>query len=391
MAKTVWRWIPCPDYDLEAMETWLEKQAEQGYFLQDTFAGFAWMAVDTPRTVRYRLNSVYPDSKTNVGRWDEPDEEQRGMGEAFGWYYVCRRGKFFIYACDDAEAPELHTDPAVQELQLKRIRREALWSLWNPLWFGIAYPLLLWQDKIFRMIVETPLILIGFLLETLVVLYFCIRQILYLRGLARRLRSGEPPRHDTQRRTGALTLSAQLLPVLLCLFIIGHILSAWSEDDAVSLRDYDKALPFATLAELAGGGEVDWDTNMDFSSEVSEHSTFTAPVIYDFQQHARIVRDGRTVLNGGLHVDYFEVKSVWLAQRLARELRHNFLFKTNIQAIDLPGVDEAWIEPSPYGELVLRRGGRVMKVIYYTVGYGQYMTLEEAAPIMADYFAASVF
>ena len=111
MAKLLWRPFPCPDYDLEGTEGWLETMAAKGLFLHRVRFGFAGFAAGAPRGIRYRLNATRGTVLDET--WAGPDGEERELSAAAGWQYVCPRGRFFIYACDDPAAPELHTDPAV--------------------------------------------------------------------------------------------------------------------------------------------------------------------------------------------------------------------------------------------------------------------------------------
>ena len=46
------------------------------------------------------------------------------MAQECGWYYVTAVGDFFLYACEDSDAPELNTDPQVQALSLRYAKRQ---------------------------------------------------------------------------------------------------------------------------------------------------------------------------------------------------------------------------------------------------------------------------
>ena len=49
--KERWLLVPCPDYDVAAMEAWLEQQAQKGLFLSAEngfFLGFACFEVGSP-------------------------------------------------------------------------------------------------------------------------------------------------------------------------------------------------------------------------------------------------------------------------------------------------------------------------------------------------------
>ena len=56
----VWRFPPCPAYDVEATESWLQSMAAQGLHLSEDgfFAGFACFDRGKPKQTRYRLEAA---------------------------------------------------------------------------------------------------------------------------------------------------------------------------------------------------------------------------------------------------------------------------------------------------------------------------------------------
>lgn len=87
-----WRFPPCPGYDVEATESWLQEMAAQGLVLstEGFFAGFACFEKSEPRRLRYRLEAA-PKKFLDE---DGPNEEERSLSEAYGWQYIARRGDF---------------------------------------------------------------------------------------------------------------------------------------------------------------------------------------------------------------------------------------------------------------------------------------------------------
>ena len=125
--KQRWVLVPCPDYDVPAMESWLEEQAMQGMFLSKDdgfFLGLACFESGAPRRVRYRLDAV-PKEKA-FSEFDEKKQAAIALAEEMGWEFVAEWKEFLIYRCGDAHLPELNTDPAVQALSLKRACRMRL-------------------------------------------------------------------------------------------------------------------------------------------------------------------------------------------------------------------------------------------------------------------------
>ena len=142
--KERWLLVPCPDYDVAAMEAWLEQQAQKGLFLSAEngfFLGFACFEVGNPKRVRYRLDAI-PKEKVFA---DFPENKASAieLAQEMGWEFVTERREFLIYRCGDEALPELNTDPAVQALSLKRIQSTLSNRVFMSFYFLFIYPVLL--------------------------------------------------------------------------------------------------------------------------------------------------------------------------------------------------------------------------------------------------------
>ena len=142
--KQRWVLVPCPDYDVPAMESWLEEQAMQGLFLSKDdgfFLGLACFETGNPKRVRYRLDAV-PKEKA-FSEFDEKKQAAIALAEEMGWEFVAEWKEFLIYRCGDAHLPELNTDPAVQALSLKRVQNALADRVFSTCYYLFLYPILL--------------------------------------------------------------------------------------------------------------------------------------------------------------------------------------------------------------------------------------------------------
>ena len=117
--------IPYYFYQVDAIEGWLDEQAQKGLFPLETRFGTAMsFRRDTPRTVRYRI-----DVKRNIGYTDE--KARIAAYREMGWEYVCDLTPYLdIYRCDDPAAPELNTDEeTLHQVLDKKLRSQILWSI----------------------------------------------------------------------------------------------------------------------------------------------------------------------------------------------------------------------------------------------------------------------
>ncbi len=123
--RRVYRLTPCPDWDVEGVESWLTDLADEGLLLAEDgiWGRTAAFTRGEPRRMKYRLEAA---PKT-PSLWDEnggnPDPEAVELGERYGWRYVARYGEFYIYRSADPSARELNTDPAVQALALSAVEK----------------------------------------------------------------------------------------------------------------------------------------------------------------------------------------------------------------------------------------------------------------------------
>lgn len=146
--KQRWVLVPCPDYDVPAMESWLEEQAMQGLFLSKDdgfFLGLACFETGNPKRVRYRLDAV-PKEKA-FSEFDEKKQAAIALAEEMGWEFVAEWKEFLIYRCDDAHLPELNTDPAVQALSLKRVQNALADRVFSTCYYLFLYPILLQKEQ----------------------------------------------------------------------------------------------------------------------------------------------------------------------------------------------------------------------------------------------------
>lgn len=130
--KKFWRYCPFSWYDTEYLQRWLEKQAAKGNFLSGSgFIGhFAIMKKDTPRQMRYQSISALPKTSN--------DNDMVHMIEDMGWCHICNIRITDIYATENINAPDLHSDTTVEILDLKRMKQRIFYHylFWMIIWPG---------------------------------------------------------------------------------------------------------------------------------------------------------------------------------------------------------------------------------------------------------------
>ncbi len=392
--KKTLRLPPCPPYDLEGTESWLEELAARGLHLTPAgfFAGAAVFEKGEPRALRYRLDAAPRQAGLMDDNGGDPDPVERELRKAAGWDYVARRGQFYIYRAEGDEAAELHTDPAVQALRLQALVRRQRSAALSVLVWLLLYPVIFLRGRLLLTALElgTPLFLLV-CAAALLLLVASVRTFLSLNALRRRLKNGEPPDHGKDWRSGAARwyLTHFALAALVC-FLAVVLLVRWNDaarEERRPLSDWAGPLPFASLGELepeSAFSEKDWLGTDGYSLRAD----LLAPVNIRWTEHGEFGPPASG--SGGFYVEYHEAASSWLASRLTEELLRTdrlmaalplFWKRTGLTALPLPSGAErfdfaaAYRDRTHFPTLLLQKGCRVLHVTFYRNGE----TADEAA------------
>lgn len=152
MEDEVLKRLPVEELDTMGVEDWLEQMALQGNFFNKIAVGWCYFKTGEPKKVRYRI-----DTGVKKAAKIEPDKKEDY--EALGWHYIyTHRDKYHIFMADDPDTEELHTDPSVENMALKRLER-TLWLDLIP--FGILFVLQWFFPKArieFMSVIKYPLL-----------------------------------------------------------------------------------------------------------------------------------------------------------------------------------------------------------------------------------------
>lgn len=289
MKNYIRRFIPVDSLDIDAMESWLADMAEDGLFLVSFGTYFAHFEPRPPRKAAYRLEAtVFPPV--------EPDKKKRELLEDFGWEYVCPFGKYFhVYCAKTENAPEIHTDPAMQAEVYEQIYRSK--RNWGILYCSI-YTFMLFALIFIRKPCFFNIILnIGFFLTfgTYMAAFAILGviQFLRLRRIKNLLKNGTPLNHSGDyRKKRRLHLPASVFVFLLFWSFLLTRFSIpvvyWDAD----WRELSESIPMVSLAEIEQdpafqnghindanttyiGGDSDNEIRFDSSFLIPQQTTIT--------------------------------------------------------------------------------------------------------------------
>lgn len=323
--KYKYRLQPCPSYDVEGMEAWLEDMAAEGLLLirDGFFFGFGEFLVQKPdHKVRYRLVA----RQKNGGLLSDgtvPDDKALEISEDFGWEFVTHRGDFYIYRTTRADAREMDTDPEVQALAMNAVRKRRRWQIGDLIVWALIYPLIVYRVSLVRSILAlgTP-----FALLCLVTLVWnsveVIRETTHINRLYRRLKNGDPlerKRIDYRRavRTQVFRILRWLVTVvcIVSLIVVPIVKAAYDEPP---ISSHEGKPPFATLADY---GEEYVPDSFDWTNNYREWSDLLASVNYEWNEDGKLTLADGSRVDVHYDVEYHELRFSWAARLLAREIK----------------------------------------------------------------------
>lgn len=391
MTKSVYIPAPCGAYDIEVTQLWLEEMAGRGLMLTHDgfFAGIGIFSKGKSTHMRYRLDVRHEKKGLFDDGSDRPDDELTETYKSLGWEYVASRGGFRIFRTADPDARELNTDRAVQAEAVNTLRKNAvlnaiLWVIWL-----ILCPV--------RIIFEKPVINaveFGPFITIVSVAVFCVAaahlaaRTFTLARFWKKLVAPVPATDEAPRKVKPWrrTVLNACTAALIAVWIIS-LLSAWSRnvtgnDGSVPLESFSGSVPFATIGTLSKGEYS--ILPMDFTNTVRiTKNAFCAEAI-EWNESALIKREDSTTFDAGLHVQYFELLSPWLAREAARELEADY---RDNEVYPLPALDAdhaAAYTDHTFLHLIIQRGCKVMHVLFYQTSSDYSMPLDEFIKLEAE-------
>lgn len=252
--KYVRKITPAPLSDAEGLESWLEDLALQGLYLKTFRPLFCTFIPGPVKKTRYRLEPcrLRPD--------DDPPRSMLELYQEFGWDYAgTANNAMLIFSTQDPEAPELHTDPALQSQRWKKLYRSArrgfVWDAALLVLAAVLTALLLADTPILNLLTTSAVPLILFGLYQLCSLPAAWAEVRDLSRLVRRLEAGEPMDHRAPypRRRLVPLLSFALCVLLIVLLVLPRYILPFLGGGMRPIGEVSDFSPLS-LAQVEGKG-----------------------------------------------------------------------------------------------------------------------------------------
>lgn len=375
--KSVHRIIPCPDYDVTGVESWLSYMAEQGYILRDggVFRGIAAFDRCEPKKVRYRLQPAQKGFVIYDN--DGPSDDEVELNGAFGWKYVAKYGVFHIYRADDIDAREMDTDPEVQAMAMNSLHRSQRFNIiWMSIWIIVYLALVFTSQPFLSMVNRGSLISISLVLCVVIFIVTDLVKAVSLYRLRKKILDGEDLGSGTNWKKGARIYTVKVvigviayvaMTVLGCMFI----LSDGADRNQMSISEYQGEVPFRTITDLALCDDIEKVDNVDDDENtISEWSDILWPENYKIYEYGDIVYTDGNTYYGGLVITYHEAKNEWLADKLYQAYMQRAKHQPDYEKIDvkIAGLDDVDAYWDGSESVIMRKDEKLIVASFYMSG-----------------------
>ena len=392
--KSVHRIIPCPDYDVTGVESWLSYMAEQGYILRDggVFRGIAAFDRCEPEKVRYRLQPAQKGFVLYDN--DGPSDDEVELNGAFGWKYVAKYGVFHIYRADDIDAREMDTDPEVQAMAMNSLHRSQRFNIiWMFIWIIVYLALVFTSQPFLSMVNRGSLISIALVLCVIIFIVTGLVKAVSLYRLRKKILDGDSLGSGTNWRKGARIYTVKAVVgiiayVAMIVFGCMFILSDGTDRNQMPLSEYQGEVPFRTITDLASCDDIQKVDNVDDDvNTISEWSDILWPENYKVYEYGDIVYTDGNICHGGLVITYHEAKDEWLADKLYQAYVQRAKHQSDYEKIDMKiaGLDDVDAYWDGSESVIMRKGKKLIVASFYMSGENRRADdLEEWAGCIAE-------
>lgn len=391
MATYSYRFPPCPVYDMEGIESWLEEQSLRGLALVKYNAwGLFVFERTAPAPARYRLEAA----QKRHAFWDEnmnPPAPMEELAQECGWFFVTYCGGFYIFRSTDPHGPELNTDPSIQAITMKYLKKRWLGSLIVMLVYLAILLFGLGPGFFYHMVTEGALVIFLLFLFITVEMFNHMGALIHIARVHRRLSSGwnlaPQPVSDRSAKRYRFSQYTFYGLILVMLLSIGHHHMVNLGLGEHPLAEYPGTPPFVTLEELAPADTEITYGKIDNGRYRSRPDALIPVNLYWLDGGEIRYPDGASTA-GLLEIQYCETAAPWLALAIGTDYQDFYEMLGSTQPIQLPSLDvdyaAAFVDAHGLPRVVLAEGNTVVCTRFSQADEHGYFTIEAWAQAMAQ-------
>ena len=370
---------PANVYDVAANETWLEDMARQGYRLVGMTGWSGVFEKAEPFTCRYRMQPLPKKEK-------RPPEEMVEVYRELGWEYAGTiPGTFHVWRCENPDTPELDTDPVVQGMGYRYLRRKMHRDL---ILSALLLAALAGEYLLFSGLESTPLLdvierfapgqLTAGALAAVLLVALMVCQVGSMRRLLRFLSAGVPlerPRSYRRQKWLARTLAVALGWMLFLHFFSGFstmngssLKEGWDAGD--SYHDPGSGVVYVDLADLEGAERTESWRCRTKVQELCPRMYWTTQLSLGSAKEE--IQPGNSYpVESSVETTYYRLLTAGLARQLAEELTQRRIASFGVDghpalaAVETDDLDGLWWGEDRYYQFAVALLGRQVLLVEY--------------------------
>lgn len=370
---------PANVYDVAANETWLEDMARQGYRLVGMTGWSGVFEKAEPFTCRYRMQPLSKKEK-------RPPEEMVEAYRELGWEYAGTIPEtFHVWCCQDPAVPELDTDPVVQGMGYRYLRRKMHRNIVLDL---VLLTVLAGEYLLLSGVASTPLLdtledfapgqLTAGTLAAVLVVALMVCQVRSMRRLLRFLCTGIPlerPRPYRHQKWLARALAAVLGLSLVLDFFSGFstmngssLKEGWDAGD--SYHNPGSSVVYVDLADLEGAERTESWRCRTKVQELCPRMYWTTQLSLGSAKEE--IQPGNSYpVESSVETTYYRLLTAGLSRQLAEELTQRRIASFGVDghpaltAVETDDLDGLWWGEDRYYQFAVALLGRQVLFVQY--------------------------
>lgn len=388
MHKVIKKLRPGDYWRIGEHESWFSDMALEGIFLEKVGLHFAKFTKGEPRRMRYRID---------VSQGKHITQEQKELYSENGWEYVTSYGEFNVFSSlVEANAPELHTDPAEQAytlsyLEKKFIKSAVIVAVATVLMIGMLFSVWFLDASPYLALVQGGIIQQAILL--VVFLYTAstsLQAAISIRTLRKTLSEGKAINHSAPwRRQHKINLIVSTFFIVIAIFgvILPWMQIAMSKTETLPMANND--LPVVRLGDVERNSELVRESsytekNVDWGNRYRYDWSIFAPLQYQSDEQGVIAnemwKDGSGVYSPSIHTSIYKLNFPSMNERVLFDLIKRYGEKYeggDLLEKDHPGFDKLIIqEGRDFKDVFAAKGKGVVYIRYF--GYADIDSVIEA-------------
>ena len=155
--------------------------------------------------------------------------------------------------------------------------------------------------------------------------------------------------------------------IIWAFFFTDKALKHMVDEYEMPFSEYKGEIPFSDISSLVKNGEFEKDA---FMNTISVREDILAPKIIYLDQNGKVTSDTGESFSGGLHIQYYELKTEFLAKMVFDELcihdRKSKRYKDKEEPV--LNVDEIKYHFDVFDTLIIRKGNKAARIVFYETG-----------------------